>query len=90
MSSWIPSQPSAAIILAVGSIVYLFRSWILRQLVPTGIPGIPAYPDAYPFLGDIPRLASAIKATGCFSKFFDQVGHDLGPIAQLRLTPFKT
>jgi hypothetical protein len=74
----------AAAILAL----YLLQRW-LKFLTPKGIPGMPAYPDPYPILGDVPRMAAHIKKHRKFSHLFDQMGRDLGPISQLKLPSGK-
>lgn len=69
---------------------YLLQKWLLKLLTPTGIPSIPAYPGAFPLVGDIPLLAAHVKKHNKFSTLFDQMGRDLGPVGQLRLTLGKT
>lgn len=72
------------------TLAYLYRHRLLQYLVPEGIPGIPAYTDSVPILGDLPKVIRSIKANHSFRVFFDGVGKDLGPIAQVRLGPGKT
>lgn len=76
--------------LAAAVLAYASRRWILQALVPRGIPGIPAYSDSRPIVGDLPKIIKAIKEHDSFRMFFDAVGQDLGPIAQVRLGPLKT
>lgn len=87
MVSW---EYTAAAILVIGSIVYTSRAWLLSLITPKGIPGIPTYPDAAPLMGDLPRLIASMEKHNKFSMFFDQVGKDLGPVAQVRLSYLKT
>jgi hypothetical protein len=87
MASW---EWTAAAILLIGSVIYTFRGWIISLLTPKGVRGIPAYPDSLPVMGDLPRLGAVIKEHNSFSVFFDQIGKDLGPIAQVRLSFLKT
>ncbi len=78
------------IIFSLLPLIYLFRQQILNFFIPRSIPGIPAYPDPQPFLGDISRIAKSIKATKSFSNFFDKCAKDLGPLCQVRLSFFET
>lgn len=64
--------------------LYSVRKWLLALLTPKNIPGIPAYPDPYPIIGDIPRIAASVKQHDRFTAFFDQITLDLGPVAQVR------
>ncbi|ORY21756.1 cytochrome P450 [Naematelia encephala] len=80
-----------AVYLAFAVVILWFgRRWILSLLTPRSIPGIPAYPDPVPVLGDIPRLAASMKATNGFIGFMDKVAKDLGPIAQVRISFLNT
>ena len=90
MLSQYPWEWTTALILVLGTFIYASRSWILSLLTPRGVAGIPAYPDPAPLLGDLPRLAASMKANNKFSIFFDGIGKDLGPIAQVRLSYLKT
>lgn len=58
-------------------------------LTPRGLPGIPAYSDPLPILGDLMRLVRSGKLNSGLRVFFNTVGQDLGPIAQLRIGPLK-
>lgn len=69
--------------------LYLLRRRLLELITPRGFPGIPAYPYSTPFLGDIPRIAASLKKYNKNSAFFDQVGKDLGRIAQVRIAGLK-
>jgi hypothetical protein len=95
MSSLTVNQLSAPLQPLVGLFIcailaYLFRSRIQSLLTPKGLPGLPAFADASPILGDIPRIAASLKESNDSSSFFARMGKDLGPIAQVRLTAFKT
>lgn len=81
---------TTALVLLIGTAVYASRSWLLSLITPKGIPGVPAFPYSTPILGDIPKLAAKMKEYEKFSSFFDEVGRQLGPVAQVRLTAYKT
>lgn len=78
------------ILLGVAALTYLFRRCILALITPGGIPGLPSYPDPIPIFGDLPRVVKSVKANHSFRIFFDGVGKDLGPIAQVKLGPGTT
>lgn len=89
MSSSLTFLPLPLLVLALLiSLAFLLRKPILRLLTPKGIPGIPAYSDAVPIWGDLPRLSKYTKESGSFSEVFDDAARDLGPIAQIRLSFF--
>lgn len=91
MSSSLIFLPIHLLVLALLiPLAFLFRKPILCLLTPKGIPGVPAYSDAVPIWGDLPRLSKHMKQSGSFSEFFDDVARDLGPIAQIRLSFFTT
>jgi hypothetical protein len=74
----------------ISTAVYLFRTNLLRLLIPRGIPGIPAYTDSKPFWGDIHRIKDSFEHHGGYSHCFDSVCKDLGPIGQIKLGFFQT
>lgn len=76
-------------ILCILLLPLLYRP-LLRLLTPRAIPGIPAWPNPSPILGDIPRIAKCFKETGGFSRFMDQCAMELGVISQIRLGFFHT
>ena len=76
--------------LVVGTVAYASRGWFLQLVHPKGILGIPAYPNATPILGDVLKLSAWVKAHDGIAMFMDEVGRDLGIVAQLRLTAAKT
>jgi hypothetical protein len=80
-------MPSLVVIFSLLPVLlYILYKPILRLLTPQGIPGIPAYPDSKPFLGDIKRFAKGIKEYGGPGAVFDKTAKDLGPIAQIRIS----
>jgi hypothetical protein len=76
----------AAATAAVPVVLYLLHKPILKLFTPQGIPGIPAYPNPSPILGDLWRMGQEIKKLNGFGPFLDQVSRDLGPIVQVRLS----
>ena len=87
MVNW---ETSAALVLMVGPVAYLLRSWLLYLITPQGIPGIPKYPDSTPLLDDIPKIAASVKEHDTTCALFDKIGHELGVVAQVRLAGLKT
>jgi hypothetical protein len=75
------------ILLCLPPLLYVLWKPFLRFLTPATIPGIPAYPDPQPILGDLARVGERVKETGSFTKFIDGVVRDLGVISQLRMGP---
>jgi hypothetical protein len=71
-------------------ILFLLYKPILQSLTPQGVPGIPAYPNPTPILGDLGRVVQAVKKFNCFGPLVDQLAQDLGPIAQLRISFLQT
>jgi hypothetical protein len=89
-TTYFGSEPLLILGLLACFLLFIARSWFSSLITPKGIPGIPAYPDPTPVLGDIPRIAASLKAQQSNTAFFQQVGRDLGPIVQVRLTGLKT
>ena len=79
-----------ALVLLLSTAIWTSQKWLLRLITPKGIPGIPGYSDCTPIFGDIPKLSASVKKHEGIATFMDQVGRDLGPVAQLRLTAAKT
>jgi cytochrome P450 len=71
-------------------ILFLYRDALLRFLTPRGIPGVPSYPDPKPLSGDLHYFRESMRTQGGFSKCFDNMARDLGPLSQIRLGFFKT
>ena len=69
--------------LSVALLAVAYRPF-LRLLTPPRIPGIPAYPDAMPLLGDMLRLGKWLEHS-TLGSFFNQCSKDLGVISQIRL-----
>jgi hypothetical protein len=74
------------LLVAVASLGWRYLPGILT---PRGLPGIPSYPDPLPVLGDLLRVMRSGKLHFGLRVFFDTVGQDLGPIAQIRIGPLK-
>ncbi|KAL7419102.1 hypothetical protein Q5752_005938 [Cryptotrichosporon argae] len=71
-------------------LLYLARRPLLALITPRGVPGIPAYPDPLPVLGDVVRFGKLTKALGTAGAAFDAFADDLGPLYQLRIGFFNT
>ena len=69
--------------------LFLLRRPLLRIITPRDLPGIPAYPDPSPMLGDIPRMRKMMKSSGGFGDLADACARELGAIAQLRVGFFS-
>jgi hypothetical protein len=78
------SYPSAYLLLSLLPLYYFLFPSIRRLLIPRGIKGIPALSGSVPLWGDIPVMGKMIGDHDSFSYFFDWVGKELGPIAQVR------
>jgi hypothetical protein len=83
-------SPTLAVAAIVPVLLFLSFKPILRLLTPQGIPGIPAYSDSSPILGDLGRVGREVEKRNGFAPFIDQVAQDLGPIAQLRMSFLRT